>query len=127
MELQFLALAAVGLVLSVYITLYRLDLVPLVCPRGRFVNCERVLDERPSVLGIPTYAGGAAFFAIELALAYLSIGPFYMLLYNASGLVPASWLLLMQWRLRAVCVYCMAVHAAVIASFALSLLQFQPH
>ena len=117
------ALAALGLIVSLYITLYRLDLVRLVCPRGRIINCKRVLDAKPSVLGIPTYAGGAAFFAVELALVYLGAGLLYLIAYNAIGLIPVAWLLMMQFKSRSVCIYCITVHAVVIASLVLLLLQ----
>ncbi len=121
MDIVYAALALLGLFISFYIMLYRMKVVRLYCPEGGFVNCKRVLDTNPKLLGIQTAALGAAFFLIELPLSYYAIPPLIVAIYNMLGLLLVAWLVSIQIRLRAICVYCVASHCVIIVLFLLSL------
>ena len=69
------ALAAMGLLISAYLTLLHFDAgIPLVCGEGQFVDCRQVVTSPSSVmLGVPVAACGVVWFLVALALARASL------------------------------------------------------
>ncbi len=134
-----LALAALGLLISAYLTLLHYDsAVPLVCGRGALVDCETVLaSPSASVLGVPVAAWGLAWFAVALALALLSLRPGTRgespplraagLGWTLIGTAAVLWLIYQEVGvIGRLCAWCTAVHLVVLALLVLQVLRESP-
>lgn len=126
------ALAGVaGLGISIYLTVVHYSTVPLACPAGAVVNCERVLSSTFAVIGgssVPTSAAGILWFVISAALAvslWLRPSPplaKVQLAWSAIGLVTVLYLVYVEIvQLGSVCVWCTAAHVLVLVIFLVSL------
>ncbi len=119
----YIVLSLAGLSISLYIVLYRIGIVKLYCPKGRIVDCKSVLGVNPAIFGVPTAICGAAFFLVGALLYNYPVAALPLVFYNSAGLLLVAWLIGIQVRLRAVCIYCVASHAIIIALFMLSVYQ----
>ncbi len=123
-----LALAVVGLGVSVYLTLlHYMTSVPLACGEGAVVDCHTVLTSPASVvLGIPVAVWGLLWFVVALVLAVADLrgdawgsaratGP-AALVWNLMGTVTVLWLVYQEVGvIGKICVWCTVVHAVVLA------------
>lgn len=128
------ALAGVaGVGISLYLTVVHYSTVPLACPAGAVVNCERVLSSSFAVIGgssVPTSAAGILWFVISAALAVaLWVRPSpplakVQLAWSAIGLVTILYLVFVEIvQLGSVCIWCTAIHILVLLIFLVSLNQ----
>jgi uncharacterized membrane protein len=106
--------------------------VPLVCSTTGAINCEQVLSSPYAVIlgtTLPTSAAGLVWFGISLGLAATRWGgntslvvARLQLAWSAIGLVTVVGLVFIEIVvLGAVCIWCTAAHALVLATFLLTL------
>lgn len=130
-----LALAATGVLISVYLTLLHFTTkIRLMCRAGGIVNCEQVITSPSSIVfGVPVAAYGVVWFVVALALAWASLrmhgaveppGLRRMALWwTGAGVASVLWLLYQELGVVGkLCLWCTAVHVIVLALFALQVL-----
>ncbi len=111
------ALAAIGLLVSIYLSLY----TNVACPNNGVLNCDKVLTSVYStIFGIPNAYYGILFFALVLALAFLKQRG-ALLAVTTLGIGFVIYLVHAEYLLGSICVYCTVVHLATIGLFILSL------
>jgi uncharacterized membrane protein len=121
-----------GLGISAYLTAVHYTGVPLVCSAAGAVNCELVLSSPYAVIAgtaVPTSVAGILWFLVSSVLAGLRwVGaqtPLVVrlqLAWSAIGLVAVVGLVFIEIVvLGAICVWCTAAHALVVAIFLLTL------
>ena len=125
-----LALALIGLVLSIYLTVEHYTSPSLLaCPETGVVNCGKVTSSPESeLLGIPVALLGLLYFVPVVGLMTpwawrqdrlvpVRLGAL------AAGLLFVGWLVYAElFRVGAICLYCTGVHVATVALFAVVLL-----
>ena len=130
------ALAALGVAISAYLTLLHYDSkIPLVCSSGSLVNCEQVLTSSSSmVLGVPVAAFGLLWFVVAIALVWGSLRPregrpeppglrALSLGWTATGTASVLWLIYEELGVVGkVCAWCTAIHLIVLALLVLQVL-----
>ena len=114
-----LALGAIGLVDSLYLSANSLDeSVQLVCPNTGVINCGTVTSSLYSrVLGIPVALLGAIWFAIMVALIYTNRPSYTIVLVPlwVSGMAFAGYLIFVELSvLHAICLYCTLAHVIAV-------------
>jgi uncharacterized membrane protein len=132
-----MALASLaGLGVSVYLTTVHYSAIPLVCTTSGTVNCERVLSSGYAVIAgsaLPTSAAGIVWFAVSEALAIAQLtGRASRLMtrlqvaWSALGLLTVLFLVFVEIViLGAICLWCTAAHALVLATFLLAITMWQ--
>ncbi len=107
-------LLAIGILVSIYLTISRYDLAVLACPSTGIVNCESVITSQYSeFFGIPTSI---------LAIILFALG-FYMLfkdetmkfLWQIAGAGAVLYSFGAQFLLGEVCIYCLTLDLIIIA------------
>jgi uncharacterized membrane protein len=106
--------------------------VPLVCSTTGAINCEQVLSSPYAVIAgttLPTSAAGMVWFAVTAALAGMRLANTnspvvgrLQLAWSAIGLATIVGLVFIEIVvLGAICIWCTAAHALVLAIFLLTL------
>ena len=124
------SLAGIGI--SAYLTAVHYSSVPLVCSTSGAVNCELVLSSPYSVIAgsnVPTSAAGIVWFAVSAALAAAiwagrgtQVVPRLQVAWSVLGVVTVIGLLFIEIVvLGAICIWCTAAHALVVAIFLIAL------
>lgn len=92
------------------------------CRRGSIVRCDVVLESRYSRLfGVPLQYYAALWFALTLALAPMGLA----LPLSAIGLTAVAVLVVIEVAvLRAICIYCTALHVAIVATTLAALMAY---
>lgn len=122
--------------MSVYLTVVHYSALPLACPTGGAIGCERVLASPYAVIagsGLPTSTAGIVWFAISAALAVLQLAGHDSrlirrthLVWSAIGLATVLYLVFIEIvALGAICVWCTSAHALVLLTFLIALSRWQ--
>ncbi len=129
-----IALGVAGLGITVYLSVVDLSTgqVPLVCSTGGLVNCDLVTSSPQSRVGpIPIAVLGALWFAVMLAsLGFEDRGGLLgsattQLLWTGAGLLTVFYLVYAElFLIGAICLWCTALHAIIVALFLLALGRF---
>ena len=129
-RIQFVAvLSFIGLLISFYLSysFYSSSFESsFLCGFAGTTSCEKVIQSNFSVLfGIPVTALGIIFFTILFFMTYhthkdYSRSP-YLLIWNTLGLVFIIYLISVEIILKAICIWCTAIHIIVLVTFFLSL------
>jgi uncharacterized membrane protein len=124
-------LAFAGLLISAYLvgTHYFADQVPLACATGGVVDCEQVTNSAESMLGpIPVALLGLAWFGVFSGLLgvrhWQPTGQLLtlQLVWSIAGLLAVFYLVYAElFLIGAICLWCTAIHAIVVALFLASL------
>jgi uncharacterized membrane protein len=120
-----------GQVVSAYLTAVHYTAVPLVCSAAGAINCELVLSSPYAVIAgtaVPTSVAGIVWFGVSAVLSgFRWVGaetPLVVrlqLAWSAIGLVTVVGLVFIEIVvLGAICIWCTAAHALVLAIFLLS-------
>lgn len=119
-------MAGAGILIAAYLTVLHYNTsVPLVCAGGGIINCGDVLTSPESVvLGIPVPLWGLFWFVVLGALTWLSatrerVWPWIMAWSIAGGIVVVYLVYIEFDVLHAVCLWCSALHALILANLAL--------
>ncbi len=122
-------LALVGLLMSVYLLLYKLGFYgELVCGTGA---CEAVqTSEYATLLGLPVAGWGVAWYAAVFALAFLSVQPAHqeatwpaklILILAVGGVAFSGYLTYLElFVINAICRWCVASAAVTLLIFILA-------
>lgn len=123
-----LALAAVGLVVSVYLTVEHYTAsTTLACPETAVVNCRTVTSSEWAILvGVPLPLLGLAYFVAMLGLglpaAWRSSSLALRRIRLGAALVGVGFVLYLVvvelFVVNAICLWCTVVHASAVALFA---------
>jgi len=117
--LQF-ALAATGLLISIYLTLYHYAGVPLVCSETGLINCASVLNSPlASIFGIPIAVYGMVFFVVAILLLFQK-NLDAIAVWNLFGVGSVVYFVYLEHVIGSICIWCTAVHLTAIILFAIS-------
>lgn len=107
-----------GLAVSGYLTVLHFAGTVPACPTTGPINCEAVLSSQYAVIAgtaVPTSAAGIIWFGVTVLLWRRPLGWLH-LAWAGIGLVTVVYLLFVEIvRLGAVCLWCTAAHALVVA------------
>ena len=116
-----LFLSAIGMLVSLYLTITHYTNTQVACPNTGVINCEKVLSSPYAMmLGLPLGAWGMAFFVIETVIL-LWRNRDAAVIYNGIGLAFVFYLFWVEYVVGSICLYCTTIHALVISLFALSI------
>lgn len=128
------AIALVGLLVSVYLTLFKLGYVgTIACGTG---GCETVqLGRWGTFLGLPVAAWGAGYYALILALSLVSIQPRFehsrtiplaLVALTGWGMLFTAWLTYLElFVIHAICRWCVGSAVMVVVLFAAAWLEWR--
>jgi uncharacterized membrane protein len=129
-RLVSVGLGAVGLAMSTYLSIVHVlsSQVPLLCPAGDLVNCEQVTTSPQAYVGpVPVAYLGVFWFLIMMALSASALAEreglasALSLVWTTAGLLFVFYLICAElFLIGAICLWCTAVHALVIALFLLA-------
>jgi len=119
-----LAVAAIGLVFSIYLSIVHYLPTTLACPDKGIINCASVLTSQYAELFhvIPIAFLGVVFFVAEIMVIRMYFGKDEMILWNGMGLAFVFYFMFTEYAVGAICIYCTCVHICVITLLALSIL-----
>jgi uncharacterized membrane protein len=125
---MILPLSLVGLAVSVYLLIdHYTATAPLACPEGTVVNCERVTTSPQSmILGLPVALFGVVYFVAMATLSWPGAWPprnrwtaGLRAGLATGGVASVIYLVYVElFIVDAICLWCTAVHALVLAIFA---------
>jgi uncharacterized membrane protein len=114
-------LSLIGLVVSIYLTVYHYTNFTLACPNHGIINCENVLSSPYATLfGLPIAIYGIIFFLIELLFLRINKNDF-LLIYNSIGIGFVFYFIYIEKVVGSICIYCTSVHIIVATLFILSI------
>lgn len=125
-----LVLGALGLAISVYLTMVHYHGAPLACPMRGIIDCEQVVTSPQSViLGLPLALWGVVWFLVFIGLTlqerasggppWLQPARFWWLLLGAASVVYFIYLELMV--IGKICIWCSGVHLIVLILLAMEM------
>lgn len=126
------ALALVGLLIAVYLTLFKIGVIgQLACTVG---SCETVNTSRwATFLGLPVAAWGIVFYVVALALALASLAERFadsralvlaLAAWTGWGVLFSGWLTYLElFVIHAICIWCVTSAVLVAIIFVLSALE----
>ncbi len=120
-----MVLAVLGLLVSVYLTLYHYAGIPLLCSESGIINCNNVLNSSYSILfGVPIAVYGIVFFVVEILLLLKLHSRLkdkdLIVIYNTLGIAFVVYFVYTEYVIGNVCIFCTAVHVITVALFILS-------
>ncbi len=108
-------MVALGILVSVYLTISKYDTSVLACPNVGPVNCESVITSQySSILGVPLSILGIVLFV--LAAIMLFRGPDMQFLWSLAGGAAILYSLTSQAILAEVCIYCLLTDLLIVAT-----------
>jgi uncharacterized membrane protein len=118
LQLLAIGLSVAGIAVSIYLTVLHYAGFAPACPVSGPINCEAVLASPYGVIAgtsVPTSTAGIAWFAISAVLWTRPFGS-VQLAWSALGLLTVVYLVYIEIvRLGAICLWCTAAHALVLA------------
>lgn len=119
-----LIFAAIGLAVSIYLTILHYGGGQAACPETGVVNCEKVLTSQySSIIGIPLAVLGVVFFAAELVVILFLKNNDYFTILSGIGLAVVFYAWYAEYTLQSICLYCTAVHICTIALLIIAIMQ----
>ena len=123
-------LSVVGLGLSLYLSAVHFSQgqIPLACPSGGLVDCQRVTTSPASMIGpVPIAVLGVGWFLVALVLivGLLPLNPSSAarasIVWSAAGVAGVFYLVYVElFVVDALCLWCTVAHALIIAIFLLA-------
>jgi uncharacterized membrane protein len=122
-------LGVAGLLISAYLvgTHYFAEQVPLACATGGIVDCEQVTSSAESMVGpLPIAVLGVVWFVVFLCLLvarqWWPQALMLQLVWSVAGLLSVFYLVYAElFLIGAICLWCTAIHAIVVALFLMTL------
>src|SRR6516162_1811125 len=122
-------LGVAGLLMSAYLvgTHYFAEQVPLACATGGIVDCEQVTNSAESMVGpVPVAVLGLIWFAVFLVILgareWLPQAVAVQVVWSVAGLLSVFYLVYVElFLIGAICLWCTAIHAIVVALFLMTL------
>ena len=120
-----LAIAATGLLASIYLAVLAVFSLAPACPTGQLVNCENVLTSAYSkTFGIPNGFLGIGFFLVVLALVYMRKAE-HLALFNAIGIGFVAYYVYAEYLIGSICIYCTLAHVCALALLIISVYELR--
>ena len=120
LQLTALIASAIGVLVSVYLTVLHYAGTAPGCPVTSTINCEAVLSSPYAVLlgtSLPTSAAGIVWFAYSTFLWTRRFG-LVQLVWSALGMIAALYLVFLEIvKLGAICLWCTGAHVLVLVIF----------
>jgi uncharacterized membrane protein len=128
------ALALVGLLIAVYLTLYKVGVIgQLACTIG---SCETVNTSRwATFLGLPVAAWGIVFYVVALALTLASLQERFeesraligaIVAWCGWGVLFSGWLTYLElFVIHAICIWCVTSAVVVAVMFVVSVVEMR--
>ncbi|MGC8479095.1 MAG: vitamin K epoxide reductase family protein [Candidatus Micrarchaeia archaeon] len=121
-----LILSIIGLTVSIYLSIYHMLGIPLLCSTSGLINCSNVINSPFGyIAGIPVADFGVAFFVIEIGVLLFISDPFAKIFINTIGLGFVFYFLYAEYTVGNICEYCTSVHIIVILLLILSIYLFK--
>ncbi len=116
--------AAIGLIVSIYLTIIHYASIAPACPETSIFNCENVLTSQySSIIGIPIAVLGLVFFIAQLAaLFFIKDNDIHVLL-SGVGIAFVVYFIYTEYLVGSICIYCTTVHICTLSLFVLALLR----
>ena len=138
-QMLLLALSLVGIAITSYLTTVHYENVPLVCSGSGLINCARVISSTYSVVpgtSLPITIPGFGWCVVSASLAISGLFATTGLWQRRIGIAQFVWamsgLLIVLYlvyveivRLHTICAWCTALHALILLSFLVTLVQLQ--
>ncbi len=107
------ALAVLGIVISIYLTISKYDSSVLACPEGGLINCESVITSSySSIFGIPTSVLAVVLFI--LAPYMIKKNDTYAFLWSVAGAAAVLYSVGAMSLLGKICIYCSSLDVIII-------------
>ncbi|MEM0201014.1 MAG: vitamin K epoxide reductase family protein [Candidatus Micrarchaeaceae archaeon] len=115
-------LSIIGLIISIYLSIYHFLGVPLYCSTSGIINCNNVINSPYGfILGIPVSDFGVLFFLIELFTIFLIKDSFAKIFVNVVGIAFVAYFLYAEYSVGNICEYCTSIHIIVLILLILSI------
>ncbi len=119
----FYALAIIGIIIEIYLTIVKYQSSLLVCPNTGVINCENVLTSPYSeILGIPVSILGIILFALAPIFVF-KYGESGRFLWSIAGAGAVLYSLISQAIIGSVCIYCLTADTVIILLLVLIFLE----
>ncbi|MCW6160327.1 MAG: vitamin K epoxide reductase family protein [Candidatus Micrarchaeales archaeon] len=110
----FYALAIIGIIVEIYLTIVKYQSSLLVCPNTGVINCESVLTSPYSeILGVPVSILGIILFALA-PLFVFKYGENGRFLWSIAGAGAVLYSIVSQAIIGSVCIYCLTADLMII-------------
>jgi|APSaa5957512576_1039674.scaffolds.fasta_scaffold73983_2 uncharacterized membrane protein len=123
-------LSVLGIIISAFLTYsYYNPNTSGLCNISETISCEKISTSKYAVFfGVPVAILGIFFFLISLLLVTnLNKNPnstAYLLTWNSIGIIFMAYLILAEFLVKSICLWCTAIHLIIIADF---ILMFKLH
>ncbi len=118
-----LILSVIGLIVALYLVIEVYTNIPIACPGTGIINCGAVIHGAYSTLfGVPLADYGLVFFLLE-TLVIRSRNRDAFTLFSALGVAVVPFLIYLEYRTGAICLYCTTDHIIIILLLILSLMK----
>ena len=109
------ALAILGAIVAIYLTISKYDASVLACPESGLINCESVITSQYStIFGIPTSVLGLVLFVLA-PIMLLRRNDTTQFLWSIAGTGAIMYSLGAQALLSMVCLYCLSMDVMIAA------------
>ena len=120
-----LVIAAIGLLVSIYLTYTHYTNTHVACPDTGIINCNAVLGSPYAyLLGIPLATLGLLYFIAYIVLLALRRYD-DVLLWNGLGMGFVLYVWFLEYIVGHICIYCTAVHIVVILLLVISAYRYR--
>ncbi|MFI5412913.1 MAG: vitamin K epoxide reductase family protein [Candidatus Micrarchaeales archaeon] len=114
------SLVALGLIISIYLTIVHFYSNTLVCPSTGLINCESVLTSPYSeILGIPVAILGLVLFVLAIFMLPKK-NDTMVFLWSIAGVGAVLYSIATQTIIGEICIYCLSLDVVILATIYLS-------
>jgi uncharacterized membrane protein len=117
-----IALCVAGLLISLYLLIVTTFSLPVACPAGSLVNCDRVLGSvYAKTFGIPNAYLGVGYFVAALLLSFYKKQPKLLALLTVAGMGFVAYFVYAEYLIGSICIWCTGAHVCALALFLISI------
>ena len=110
------ALIAIGILISIYLTIVVFNSGALVCPNVGAINCENVLTSQySSIFGIPVAILGLALLILAILMLVVKSDDTMIFLWSIAGAGAVAYSIISQALIGSVCLYCLSLDIVILA------------
>ena len=110
-------LIALGLIISIYLTIVHFEPGALACPKTGIIDCESVLTSQySSIFGIPVAVLGLILFLLAIFMLLIKPNDTMKFLWSIAGTAAVLYSLTSQALIGLFCIYCLALDIVIVAT-----------